>query len=177
MHFLDPISKKMNSADSELIELLYNSEYQNLLNYSKYILYNTDYSEDVVQETFMIAVEKITYLRDSENQVGWLYRTLQNIVRNKNREIQRSNNILNKLTNSTAKLSLEKTVPFESQLLFDESYKHLVSENDWALLYERYCEGYQYKDISKRYNLSVSACKMRILRAKSVLRREITKNM
>ena len=50
MHITDFISDKMNSDDSKLLEELYSSEYQNLINYAGYILYNSDYVEDVVQE-------------------------------------------------------------------------------------------------------------------------------
>lgn len=170
------ITDKMNSDDSELLIKFYNLEYQNLLNYAEYILYNSDCSEDVVQETFSIAVEKIIDLRNSENQVGWLYRTLQNVVRNKNRELQKPNRLLKKMTQSLFEQGSEMVAPFETQLLFCESYKHCISEIDWTLLCERYCDGYQYDELSKRHNLSVSACKMRILRAKSILRKEILKD-
>lgn len=43
MHITDFISDKMNSDDSKLLEELYSSEYQNLINYAGYILYNSDY--------------------------------------------------------------------------------------------------------------------------------------
>lgn len=42
MHITDFISDKMNSDDSKLLEELYSSEYQNLINYAGYILYNSD---------------------------------------------------------------------------------------------------------------------------------------
>ena len=100
MHITDFISDKMNSDDSKLLEELYSSEYQNLINYAGYILYNSDYVEDVVQETFAIAVQKIADLQSSNNQVGWLYRTLQNVVRNKNRDLQKPNKIISKITQS-----------------------------------------------------------------------------
>lgn len=41
MHITDFISDKMNSDDSKLLEELYSSEYQNLINYAGYILGNT----------------------------------------------------------------------------------------------------------------------------------------
>lgn len=172
----DFISGKMNSADRKLLEEIYKSEYQNLINYAGYILYNSECVEDAVQETFTIAVYKITDLRSSNNQVGWLYRTLQNVVRNKNREIQKPNKLTNKIIQSIPDQVPETTVEFESNILFYESYKQHLSETDWTLLCERYCEGYQYEELSKRHNLSISACKMRILRAKSVLRKEIEKD-
>lgn len=172
----DFISGKINSADRKLLEEIYKSEYQNLINYAGYILYNSECVEDAVQETFTIAVYKITDLRSSNNQVGWLYRTLQNVVRNKNRELQKPNRLLKKMTQSLFEQGSEMVAPFETQLLFCESYKHCISEIDWTLLCERYCDGYQYDELSKRHNLSVSACKMRILRAKSILRKEILKD-
>lgn len=176
MHITDFISDKMNSDDSKLLEELYSSEYQTLINYAGYILYNSDYVEDVVQETFAIAVQKIADLQSSNNQVGWLYRTLQNVVRNKNRDLQKPNKIISKITQSMFDQIFPTTAEFESNILFYESYKHHLSEIDWTLLCERYCDGYQYEELSKRHNLSVSACKMRILRAKSVLRKEIQKD-
>lgn len=38
MHITDFISDKMNSDDSKLLEELYSSEYQNLINYAGYFL-------------------------------------------------------------------------------------------------------------------------------------------
>ena len=53
MHITDFISDKMNSDDSKLLEELYSSEYQNLINYAGYILYNSDcllYTSDAADE-------------------------------------------------------------------------------------------------------------------------------
>ncbi|MDB7957746.1 RNA polymerase sigma factor [Flavonifractor plautii] len=116
MHITDFISDKMNSDDSKLLEELYSSEYQNLINYAGYILYNSDYVEDVVQETFAIAVQKIADLQSSNNQVGWLYRTLQNVVRNKNRDLQKPNKIISKITQSMFDQIFPTTAEFESNI-------------------------------------------------------------
>ncbi|MDB7890178.1 sigma factor, partial [Flavonifractor plautii] len=125
MHITDFISDKMNSDDSKLLEELYSSEYQNLINYAGYILYNSDYVEDVVQETFAIAVQKIADLQSSNNQVGWLYRTLQNVVRNKNRDLQKPNKIISKITQSMFDQIFPTTAEFESNILFYENFNQV----------------------------------------------------
>lgn len=177
MGALDFIEKELSTTDSEWIAQLYNSEYQGLIDYAKYIVFDKNFAEDSVQEVFAIAAEKISDLRSSEKPVGWLYRTLQNVVYNKNREIIKPNKIFERIMQFSQKSDIGVAESFESQLLFFESYKNLVKELDWILLQERYCDGYQYDDLAKRHNLSVSACKMRILRAKSVLRKEMEKNL
>lgn len=97
MGALDFIEKELSTTDSEWIAQLYNSEYQGLIDYAKYIVFDKNFAEDSVQEVFAIAAEKISDLRSSEKPVGWLYRTLQNVVYNKNREIIKPNKIFERI--------------------------------------------------------------------------------
>lgn len=166
----------LNRTDSELLERLFLSEYKDLVDYTRFIVYCKDWAEDIVQEAFMIGIEKISDLRDSKNQVGWMYRTVQNIVLNRNREFMRLNELIQKVTVASDHETAGVEPPFEPQILFDEGYKDLLKKSDWEILKDYYCNGYQYKELSKKYGKSVSACKMQVLRAKTALAKKLRGN-
>ncbi len=52
-----------------------------------------------------------------------------------------------------------------------------LDEEDRALLILKYAEGYSYEDLSEMFHLSVSACKMRVSRARGRIRKQYPKEM
>lgn len=167
---------KLGKADSELLEWLFHSEYKDLFDYVRHILYISEWAEDAVEEVFVIGIEKISDLRDSPNQVGWLYRTLQNVVSNKNREAQRLGKLIEKVKNSSDSGAVGIEPSFEQHILFNNGYKGLLKEADWNILIDFYCRGYKYKDLSEKYGKSISACKMQVMRAKNILAKKLKEN-
>lgn len=162
-------SANLSKEDSELIAKLFQSQYEDLVDYTRFIVCCSDWAEDIVQEAFVIGVQKISDLRESENQVGWLYRTVQNITKNKNRKFMHLNKLMQLATLDKLSESSGIEPSFESYILFSESYKGLLKKADWDILIDFYCNGYQYKDLSEKYHKSISACKMQVMRAKKTL--------
>lgn len=167
----------LNSTDFGLLEQLFSSEYEGLVDYARVILYNRELAEDVVQDTFIIGTQKITDLRDSVSPVGWLYYVLQNVVKNKNRQCQKIRALVEKIPLLSGDEAFGVEPSFESQVIFADGseYRDFLKEEDWSIIKDFYCDGYRYSDLSKKYNKSVSACKMRVLRAKNTLAEKINK--
>ena len=91
-------------------------------------------------------------------------------------------NVLRKAFCQEAALSLEEDVfvqdqprepAFEGFTLLQETCRKYLSEEDWELLYKK-SQGYTSKELAEEYSMRESACKMRISRAKALLRSKVS---
>ena len=157
----------LSAEDQEFLQGLFLANYSVLLRYAQ-TAGKTGTGEDMVQETFLIASSRITAVRESPNPAGWLMRTIQNVLR--------------KAFCQEAALSLEEDVfvqdqpretAFEGFTLLQETCRKYLSEEDWELLYKK-SQGYTSKELAEEYSMRESACKMRISRAKALLRSKVS---
>lgn len=157
----------MNAEDQEFLQGLFLANYSVLLRYAQ-TAGKAGAGEDMVQETFLIASSRITAVRESPNPAGWLMRTMQNVLR--------------KAFCQEAVLSLDEDVfaqsqpsepAFEGFALLQETCRKYLSEEDWELLYKK-SQGYTSKELAAEYSIRESACKMRISRAKALLRSKVS---
>ncbi len=135
-------------------------------------LKNADDAEDVLQESFIKAFQRIDQYKGEVTFGAWLKR----IVINKSIDF----------------LKLKKNRLVE----LDESYMHIVEDDDWSVddeitmdmvrlsidkLPEKYrlvvqlflIEGYDHNEISEILDLSGSACRTRLLRGKGLLKEDL----
>lgn len=166
-------NNNLSSDDLPWFSQIFCQYYDELVHYARAVVYYKDWAEDVVQEAFIIGIQKKVDLKESPNQVGWLYRTVQNVARNKNRKLMRLNKLLEEIAQGDYKDSAKAEFSFEPYVLFREGYKGLLKKDDWNLLVDFYCNGYVYTELSVKYGKSVSACKMQIMRAKNTLAKKI----
>lgn len=157
----------MSAEDQDFLQGLFLANYGVLLRYAQTVKKNES-GEDMVQETFLIASCRIDVLRGSPNPAGWLMRTLQNVLRKSFRK--------------EAPLSLDedkliqdqpREPAFEGFTLLQETCMSYLSEEDWELLYKK-SQGYTSKELAEEYSMRESACKMRISRAKALLRSKVS---
>lgn len=156
------------SEKLKFLEQVYFEEVPNMLRYAEIALNgNHALAEDVVQSTFKIALEKIDDFINSPRPVGWIKNVLKNEIRHKHREQQQWQ---------------KHIIDFEINTLatFDEiSVETIFSGVDkdaLALLKKIYIEGISYRELAHEMNISESALKMRIRRAKDKIKQEITIN-
>ena len=64
----------------EFFEELYRSEYDNIKRYVRRMITDGNGIEDIVQETFVEAYRKISFLRTHPNVPGWLHVTAKNKI-------------------------------------------------------------------------------------------------
>lgn len=144
----------------EVLEYYYQQEYKDMFKFAYRLLKDEHIAEVAVQDTFLIASNKIKKLCDSPNPRGWLYNTLKNAIRHLQRERQRM---------------LERCVDFDSA---QEPFTEMppiasldISKNaDLQMLAQFYVNGYSLEEIAAHMGISVPAVKMRINRAKKRLR-------
>ena len=143
----------------DIVEKLYRSEYSGMLRFACYLLNDRALAEMAVQDTFVCALQNIHTLEASGSQVGWLYNTLKNIVRNIRRDRQF-------LIKNVAQLDEAREAPAappgQAQLLASEGR----GDPEVQLLMRFYLYGYSLKELAEETGVSVGAMKMRIKRAK-----------
>lgn len=142
------------------IEEYFRSEYADMLSLASYLLNNNKaLAEVAVQDTFVFALEHMDKLTASPNPVGWLYNVLKNIVRHIYRDQQR----LLKRVVSIGEAPELRTSDYGRDLRLSMSS---FNDSDTILLIQFYIQGYSVKELARKYDISVGACKMRIKRAK-----------
>lgn len=157
----------VSNCMQEFFEDLYLDLYPKLFNYVKYYYhYNNDSAEEVVQETFCIAWNKIAYLMTLENPAGWIFNTLKNVVRNETRKQERKEKALYLLISNC---SADDFV-FYDQSDIDLIYHDLSKTPEFLLLQKFVLEQTSVKELSSMLGISEAACRKRIQRAKEFVR-------
>jgi RNA polymerase sigma-70 factor (ECF subfamily) len=163
---------KANSRKAQLV--LYKQYCDGMFCVAMRFLKNTDDAEDVLQESFIKAFQKIHQFKGDVTFGAWLKR----IVINKSIDFLKSKH--------------------QKMVELDESYMHLETDDDWMVedhitmdkvksaideLPEKYkyvvmmflVEGFDHGEISQVLNIPGSACRTRLLRGKTHLK-ELLKN-
>lgn len=72
---------RLTATELEYVEVLYREMSTLLLNYAKRLLLNKSLAEEAMQETFVIACQRLDSLKSSPNPQGWLMNTLKYAIR------------------------------------------------------------------------------------------------
>ncbi len=163
---------KANDRKAQL--QLYNQYCSGMFYVAMRFVKNTNDAEDIIQESFIKAFQKIHQFKGDVSFGAWLKR----IVINKSIDFLKSKK--------------ERLVPL------DENYMQVVEDEDWTVedgisleevklameqLPEKYkyvvmmflLEGYDHREISKVLGLSETACRTRLLRGKGFLKELLKK--
>ncbi|NLY82817.1 MAG: sigma-70 family RNA polymerase sigma factor [Clostridiales bacterium] len=147
-----------------MINKLYQSYYNKLLWYCLNLSQkNPSIAEDIVQETFIKALENAHILNElKESQCrSWLYRTAKNIFIDKIRRAANAPKV--------------EMLPFQEDDLSCILVKQLCAQlpgTEGTLFWMRYIEGYTSRELGEIFNLSPSTIRSRL----SSARKKISKN-
>lgn len=158
--------------DREFFEDLYVSEYENIKNYVRRMVTDSNGIEDIVQETFIEAYRKANYLRTHPNLPGWLRLTAKNKVM-KWEEKQRKYNLDFNFMLENSDLNKSSGV---DEFQMAEAYStvcKILSKEELALLRDYYEYGYTSKELAKRLGISETCFKVRILRMKQKIKNSL----
>ena len=148
------------------VESLFRAHYSKLVWYAQTLLTRNAQTsdpgraEEAVQEAFAIAWSKWEDLFASPNPAGWLYNTVNNVVRNMIRADQQW---ASRLLQAQAALSHQ---PFQPPPGADLELEGLVSQEDLDLLKRLYLEGMTYEELAAEENLNQNTLAARVRRIK-----------
>lgn len=129
--------------------------------------------DDVIQDAFSIAWEKISSLKDSKSFAAWLKSITINLSRSHNRQAARrktSTGIEDEQFISDFPDPLEIVLRSEQSLEIQNALASISPENRRALIMHLWAR-YEYSEIAQKLNLPVTTVVGRIHRAKDQLRR------
>lgn len=133
-------------------------------------------AEDLAQDAFLKAYHRIEDLRDPDQFASWLYGIALNRCRDYAKNVRRDTHAFSRSDREDQTVMANETTAQDEQLIADEHASQL-----WDALTElsatyatpfllKYRDGLTYKAMSKRLDVSVSALKVRVHRARKKLR-------
>jgi len=164
-----PTDRDYRPKDDPFITELYQQEYAGLVRYAQIAFQKRGgyvdprgRAEDIVQETFCLAVEKRDELMARQDRRAWLISAVSYKVRDALKEDRKWVKGLLLLPDE------EESVPFPES----EHAPEYLSREDYRLLRRLYVEGYTYEELRKELGLSKSAFAMKINRIKKSARKK-----
>lgn len=158
----------MNEEESAFLEYLFNKYYNNLYDIAAKMTGNGETALDVVQETFYIASKKVSKLYKHPNHEGWLYKTLNNKIK----EAIRSQNYIK----SNGKISVilfdfwsEIKASFKEPQITDtyfatlqdieflDKFKNILSNRELEFVKLKYVEELSNTEIANKFNTTNTA--------------------
>ncbi len=163
--------------------LEFNHKLMGLQNNLKYFAYtltsNYEDAQDLVQETYLKALTNREKFTDNTNLKAWTFTIMKNTFINNYRQNVRSNTILDK-TDDLYYLNLSKESGIglpDSDYSVKEIRKAIdeISEEQ-RTPFELYNQGYKYKEIAEKLNLSIGTVKSRIFFTRKKLMESLKDN-
>lgn len=152
---------RLTPSDDAFLRELFLQNHSDMLRFAAAALSSEDLAQDVVQDTFLVAQLRIDRLRTSKAPRAWLFATLKNIIG----RVYKHQKVLYRLLDPgpDRDAAQEPTVPVALE------YRGLIDQGELDLLIWVYCEGCSYQQAADRLQISLSACKKRIQRARAHL--------
>lgn len=139
-------------------EEYYRKYYTEILKTARLRLKNDAIAEEITQEVFVTAWDKVVTLIEHDAPRGWLMRVLYWKLVNMQEEMAR-------FFRMTELNEDEVSDPNAEQDLILK-YEGLIPDEDLALLYRNYVQKIPCAQLAKELGIGLSACKMRVFRAR-----------
>ena len=153
------------------IEALVQAHYASLYRYAYRLSSSCQEAEDLTQETFCLAQNKLDQLRDETRAKSWLFTILRNAYLHRLRQIKQEKQVpLDGLAELPARVSEPPEVvdPVQLQKVLGEMPEAFRTP---LVLY--YFEEFSYKDIAEQMNVPLGTVMSRLARAKTFLRQRL----
>ena len=137
----------------------------------------SDGAEDLVQETYYLALKKFNQLKNRKRSKYWLFAIMRNVFL---KDIEKKKNRIEVEFDSVC-YSLRNKTHLENEILEDEFKKTIRSaldkldENLREPIRLFYFEGHSYKDISNSLKIPIGTVMSRIARAKVRLKKDLAR--
>lgn len=155
--------KEIGKGNDDAFEELYKLIYKDLFYFLRKFTYDIEDIKDVIENTFLIVIEKSKNLLFYKNCYSWIFKISKYKMFNLNRKIKQEiklddmHNSLFGTIDTFSKISLSfiiDSLPKDLKLIF----------------YLRYNKNYTLQEISKMTNLSTSTIKRRISELKNIIK-------
>ena len=169
------VMRELNAKESQFIADLYKAHYDKLLNYAMQFLEKSN-AEEAVQNAFADACVKIDTIMNCENPAAWLGQALKySIQKIRRTKGQFANLMIYMPPKADAEFGMEMGMEdFPDIRPKDEDvdflYSNLALHEEFQLIKRYAVEDKSIKNIAEEDNISLDACKKRLVRAKRKLK-------
>ncbi len=166
------VTVRLTIGEEGLFDDAYKKFYVPLHKFAYRMCGDMDLAEELVQETFMAAIINMDKLKEypEKRMKNWLYFVVRNKV--KNEHIKSQSRVEKVQIDDYADFligDMDVELPPEN---FKDKLLEILSEEDAELLSWVYEEGYNIREAAERMEISYTACKMRVQRARAKLMSE-----
>lgn len=158
----------MDSGESRaLVNRLIGSCYEPLYRYARRLSGSAERAEDLVQETFLTALERLDQLIEPDRAGGWLRTTLRNLFL---ASLRRERRLATGFDFDGVASSVER--PSDELLDLPHALDQLPEEFRIPLILS-YVDHLEYREIAEQLDLPIGTVMSRLSRAKAALRRQL----
>ncbi len=170
------IIEKAKNGDSEAISEIYSLTYEKIYKYLLKKSKSKEIAEDITQETYRIAIEKLNTLKRNESIMPWLYMTAGNVYK---QHLRKQKNISDENTNLDN--IIDKKSSTEENQISDDTEKYILkimkdklSDAQFKTFMLYAVEDMSYEKISQKLDCPLGTVKSRINKSRKILQAEIT---
>ena len=149
---------------------LYRAHYPELLRYCIKACRSDEQAEDLVQETFMRALQNADTFEDlgSSQKRAWLFRTMKNLICDHYRKTALETQYIQSIHEDAAgaETGFEQ---MEAELILRQ-----LPREDYTLFYLRYMEGYSAAELSEMFHLPPGTIRSKLSRSRKMLKDKIS---
>lgn len=169
-------NRNMTAAEQQWLDDLFREYYARLKTTAYYIgrrygvLDPESWAEDMAQEAFLRAADKVDALIKHPNIFGWLICTLKNVIGS---ERQKKSNSEIPVAEVWAVRTEPACEPMEDER--EGLFPSGMSKEEEDILYYRHCREQSAREIALALGISMAACRMRLHRAEQKYRKLMKK--
>lgn len=150
-------------------EELYETHHKELLRYAARMCGDGELAQDLVQETFVKALQSGDVFEDlgPSQRRAWLYKVMKNLFYDHYRRAQTENACIDSLLTDTAywEPGIQEA---ENKLLLA-----LLSQEDRALFHLRYVENYNASELAAMFHVPPGTIRARLSRSRALLKKSL----
>ncbi len=171
---VDEYKKGDNICLGRLYERYYKKVYHKCLSFTG----NPEDANDVAQDILMKAFAKINSFRGKSKFATWLFAITKNhcIAQSRERKHLHFENIIYNENLAEENIDLNERELYEQRELVLDNMLKYIHDTERKMLLLKYQQNYSIKDLQKELNLSASAVKMRLQRARQKVQKLYEQN-
>ncbi len=172
MDMRDGSPLRLEAAEREYIHALYLAHSGALRGYAASLGFFGETADDLLQETFLVAVRRVKALQECREPRAYLVQILRNVIGSHLRRAKAVAGLLEKLQH----IGGEDAEGYRDEPDPELQYRGLISEEELRLLLRFYLEGRSVKELAAELGIDTGACNMRLKRARERLRAALEKD-
>jgi len=157
----------MNDEKERFLSNLYVIMYDTLLRFANAKLGNIQRAEEIVQDAFIIAQQRVDTVMDSANANGWMVNTVKYLLKHEYRARQKAHALY---------YELKRDADVQKHFLSDDyifELSDMFAKDDWELLFRVCIEGVPIGDITLELGIEYDACKKRLQKLKNIAKQKL----